>query len=189
MDLIDPKFELDPLPYVLQTGLAGLFMIFILAVFNTVTETALIAALASSAFLAYSVPESHSTEPRPLLGGYIVGISVGVLFTIILYSPYTYLIIHGIAGVHGINRVIGSMESAGVLHQVTSYTLVFAFMSFMSAAFIMVATDTEHAPAAGIAVGLVINPWNIGTILFIFAGILFIAGSKRLFERWMMDLI
>jgi hypothetical protein len=53
----------------------------------------------------------------------------------------------------------------------------------------MAVTNTEHAPAAGIALGLVINRWDYLTIIFIFLAILWLVGIKILLKKYLMDLI
>ncbi len=57
------------------------------------------------------------------------------------------------------------------------------------AIFIMVMTNTEHAPAAGIALGLTLNEWNIKTLLFIAAAVIFIMLIRRLLKPFMINLI
>ncbi len=181
MSLIDPEFEINPWPYIGQISIAGMFMMFIFAAFDLYTETALIAALASSAFIAYTVPNSHATDLRPMIGGYAVGMGVGIVFSLMHSNPY---LANGLeSGMNSMLNLIGLSASP------RSTLAFFAFLSFMSSAFIMAATDTEHAPAVAIAVGLIINRWDLSTLLFIFIGILFLALSKKAFEKWMVDLI
>jgi hypothetical protein len=181
MSLFDPNFEVHPWPYIIQISIAGTFMMFIFAAFNLYTQTALVASLASSAFVAFTVPNSHATDARPMLGGYIVAVIVGIAISLIYHSAGVVdAIDNGLSALFGnIGFSVGGQASMAF----------FAFLAFMTAAFTMAATDTEHAPAIGIAIGLVMNRWDIMTLLFIFTGILFLIGFKKLFERWMIDLI
>jgi CBS-domain-containing membrane protein len=55
--------------------------------------------------------------------------------------------------------------------------------------FIMVVTRTEHPPAAALALGLVLNNWNITTLLVILAGIISLSVLKRLVLPVLMDLV
>ncbi len=181
MSLLDPSFEVNPWPYIIQISIAGLFMMFIFAAFNLYTQTALIAALASSAFVAFTIPQSHATDPRPMLGGYLVAMFIGILFSMAYHSPPVVNAID--------NGLPIFFDRLGFAVSGQSFAAFFAFLSFMSAAFTMAATDTEHAPAIGVAVGLVINPWNIMTLVFILIGIVFLTLFKKLFDRWMIDLI
>ena len=181
MSLFDPNFEVHPWPYIIQISIAGLFMVFIFAAFNLYTQTALVAALAASAFVAFTVPQSHATDARPMLGGYLVGITVGVIFSFMYHSP---------AVVNAIDSGLPIFfDKLGFAVSGQSFMALFAFLSFMTAAFTMAATDTEHAPAIGIAIGLVMNVWTAMTLVFILVGIVFLTLSKKLFERWMIDLI
>ncbi len=165
--LIDRKFMENPMPFVVQSTLAGLMIAIILLVLNVVTETALIAALASSAFIAFTMPHSYFAKPRSLLGGYFVSSTIGIICDMI--SSHSHVI--------------------GAFHGAEAATIALAAFSVALSIFIMVITDTEHAPAAGLALGFVLNPWNMVTIVLILFSISFMATSKRLMKRWMVDLI
>jgi CBS-domain-containing membrane protein len=56
------------------------------------------------------------------------------------------------------------------------------------AIFTMAVTHTEHAPAAGIALGLVINTWSITTIAFIITAMLWMVAVRYLLHRRLMNL-
>ncbi len=181
MSLLDPSFEVNPWPYIIQISIAGLFMMFIFAAFNLYTQTALIAALASSAFVAFTIPQSHATDPRPMFGGYLVAMFIGILFSMAYHSP---MVVNAID-----NGLPLFFDKLGFAVSGQSFAAFFAFLAFMTSAFTMAATDTEHAPAVGVAVGLVINIWDIKTLIFILLGITFLTLSKKVFENRMIDLI
>jgi len=164
--LIDKKFRDDPWPYVIQGALAGFMIFVILLVLDIVTETALIAALASSAFVGFTMPHSESSSPRRLLGGYMVSMVIGISSSII--AKHEILLAHIPA-----HPLLISMAALAVGFSI----------------FTMVITDTEHAPAAGLALGLVLNTWDLATIVLIFFSISFMATSKRLLKGRMKDLI
>ena len=69
----------------------------------------------------------------------------------------------------------------------TSYT-VFGALAVGIAILLMTLTNTEHAPAAGIALGLVLNEWDYATILFIFAALLFMIALRRFLRPLLIDL-
>ena len=167
MHLLDRKFMENPMPFVIQPVLAGLTIAVILLVLDVVTETALIAALASSAFIAFTMPHSYFAKPRSLLGGYLVSSVIGIGCDMISVHPHA----------------IGLFQSA------EAATIALAAFSVSLSIFVMVITDTEHAPAAGLALGFVLNPWNSITIVLILFSISFMATSKRLLKKWMTDLI
>jgi len=166
MHILDEKFKERPWPFVIQGALAGFMIFIILLVLDIVTETALIAALASSAFVGFTMPHSEASSPRRLMGGYAISMVIGISFSIIAK--------HGILTSHvPANALLMSM----------------AALSVGLSIFIMVITDTEHAPAAGLALGLVLNTWDATTIVLIFFSISFMATSKRLLKGHMIDLI
>jgi CBS-domain-containing membrane protein len=57
-----------------------------------------------------------------------------------------------------------------------------------TAIFVMCITDTEHPPAAGIALGMVLNPWNLLTLAVIAGSILIMTAVKVIFGRLLYDL-
>ncbi len=63
--------------YLLQCTLASVVVLILLLILDTVTQTVLIAALGASTFIAFAVPRSLQSEPRYMIGGYLVGILVG----------------------------------------------------------------------------------------------------------------
>jgi CBS-domain-containing membrane protein len=165
--LFDEKFIKDPMPYLIQSLLAGFMIAIILLVLNAVTETALIAALASSAFIAFTMPHSYFAKPRSLLGGYFVSSIIGIACDMISTHPH----------------------AIGLFQGPQAATIALAAFSVAMSIFVMVITDTEHAPATGLALGFVLNPWNMVTIVLILFSISFMATSKRLLKGWMIDLI
>jgi len=52
----------------------------------------------------------------------------------------------------------------------------------------MTITNTEHAPAAGIALGLVINNWDYTTIIFILLAVLWLVTIKTAFKKYLISL-
>lgn len=135
MKLIDEKAKQDIRPYLLQSLLATLTIFFILVFLDVLSHTAIIATLGSSAFLVFTRPRAYASRPRPLIGGYLVGMAVG------------------------------------------------------SAIFLMVVTDTEHPPAAGMSLGLVLNQWDHKTLLFIFVAVIVMAVLRKYLQPYMVDLV
>jgi CBS-domain-containing membrane protein len=149
----------------MQCGLAGLVVLVLLFVLDAVTQTVLIAALGASAFIAFAVPRSLHSGPRSLIGGYIVGILVGALMG-------------------AVSSVID--VSAGYDHAV----LVACGATAISLAmFTMVVTRTEHPPAAALALGLVLNEWNLLTLFVVLLGVIALSVIKQLILPALLDLI
>lgn len=150
---------------VLQCGLAGAVVLVLLLVLDAVTQTVLIAALGASAFIAFAVPRSLHSSPRHLVGGYIVGILTGSLMdwlnTLIALS--------------------GPAEHAVMV--------IFGALAISVAMLAMVITRTEHPPAAALALGIVLNEWNLLTLGVVLAGIVVLSIIKRLVLPMLLDLI
>ena len=134
MKIIDKKFLSNKLSYLLQSVLAGVAMMLILAVFNTISNGAIVAALGASTFIVFVLPGTRSARPRYLIGGYVMGIVIGVLC-------------------YWLKIVAGLPEQLGAVSGIPC--IVFGASAVGLATFVMVITNTEHPPAAGIALGFV----------------------------------
>jgi len=151
--------------YAMQCGLAGLVVFILLLVLDTVTQTVLIAALGASAFIAFAVPRSLHSGPRHMIGGYVVGILAGSLM-----STCAAMI-----------NISASTDHA--------IMIVFGALSISLAMFAMVVTRTEHPPAAALALGLVLNEWNLLTLLVVLTGVVGLSIIKQLILPALLDLI
>ena len=165
--IIDKKFRKNTLKYIFQCILATLTIFAVLFFLDILTETAIITALGASAFIVFTMPTQYSSDPRRLIGGYIVGLFVGFIFYLISSLEFS-------------NNLIGN-------HTLT--LVIFGSIAVGFAIFIMAVTNTEHAPAAGIALGLVINNWDYLTIIFIIVAIIWMSGIKIILKKYLMDLI
>jgi len=165
--IFDKKFKKNSLKYIFQCFLASLTILAVLIFLDILNEAALITALGASAFVVFTMPTQYSSDPRRLIGGYIVGLIVGFVFYIISKSEM-------------VNNLIGNHTTSLVL---------FGSLAVGFAIFIMAVTNTEHAPAAGIALGLVISKWDYLTIIFIIIAVIWLAGIKIILKKYLMDLI
>jgi CBS-domain-containing membrane protein len=152
--------------YVLQCALASVAVLILLLVLDAVTQTVLIAALGSSTFIAFAVPRSLQSDPRYMIGGYVVGIAVGCLMSI-LYASFP------------------------VSDPVLDHTVMVFFGALATglAMFIMVATKTEHSPAAALALGLVLNEWDLLTLFVVMTGVVALSIVKKLILPMLLDLL
>lgn len=151
--------------YTMQCGLAGLVVLVLLLVLDAVTQTVLIAALGASAFIAFAVPRSPHSGPRHMIGGYVAGIFAGSLMA----TLKTFIDV-----------------SANADHAVM---VIFGAIAISLAMFTMVVTRTEHPPAAALALGLVLNEWNLLTLLVVLAGVVGLSIIKQLVMPALLDLI
>jgi CBS-domain-containing membrane protein len=151
--------------YALQCGLAGAVVLLLLLVLDAVTQTVLIAALGASAFIAFAVPRSLHSGPRNMIGGYVVGMAAGVLMSTL--------------------KTLFAL-SATVDH---ALMIVFGAVAISLAMFTMVVTRTEHPPAAALALGLVLNEWNLLTLAVVLTGVIALSLIKQLILPALLDLI
>jgi len=164
--ILDKHFKENKLQYFLQCMLAALTLVAILFFLDVLTRTAIIAALGSSAFTIFALPKKYSADPRRLLGGYAVGMSLGILFSV---CSSTF-------------GLLSFIESE------TTRLIICGSLAVGLSIFIMTMTNTEHAPAAGIALGLVLNPWDEVTLLFIVVALLWMATVRHLLKPWLINL-
>ncbi|NLL90753.1 MAG: HPP family protein [Dehalococcoidales bacterium] len=131
------------------------------------THTAIVVALAASTFIVFSKPSAKAATPRRLIGGYLVGIICGLL---------CYYIFNG-----------------GLLHEAAArYDIVFWFACALSVAlslFLMTITNTEHAPAAAIAMGIVASGFSWQVVIFVVLFAVLLSLARRLLKPWLRDLI
>ena len=57
------------------------------------------------------------------------------------------------------------------------------------AMFFMVVTNTEHPPAAALALGIAINGYTLNTIIFVYGVAITLLLIKWLLRKWLMDLL
>ncbi|MGM0441404.1 MAG: HPP family protein [Elusimicrobiota bacterium] len=167
MYIFDWKFKENPANYFIQCGVAIFTMVLILLFLDVLEQAALIASLGATVFTVFSMPRSFLCNLRSLLGGYVVGISSGIFF----------------------GKLMNMALSAGVIEFETTALGIFGAVAVGVAMFIMAVTNTEHAPAAGIALGLVLNPWNINVIIFIIGAVLFVYLVREACGKHLINLI
>ena len=167
MRLIDPKVRKNFARYLFQCSLATLTILAALVFLDVLQHTAIVATLGATAFIVFTMPKAYSSEPRPLIGGYVVGISVGCMCGFLSTSELATSVFAG----PGTPYVVFGAIAVGV------------------AIFVMVTTNTEHPPAAGMSLGLVLNTWNYRTVAFVLGAVLLMALVRRLLRGKMMDLL
>ncbi len=165
MKFLDEAFFKKPLPYILQSLLASITMFFILTFLDIISHTAIIASLGATAFIVFTLPHKLSSRLRSVVGGYVVSIIVG-------------------CGCSILSRKFFLLNPSLKIHYV-----IFGALSVGISLFLMAITDTEHPPAAGMALGLVINTWDYNTLLFIVGAVVVMYSVKRILRPLMVDLI
>jgi CBS-domain-containing membrane protein len=158
MRFFDRNFRYEPRLYILQCIMAAIAMVVTLSFIDVKSQSAILASLGSSCFVAFTMPVSYISRPRCLVGGYLIGIIAGCCCRLLCW----FLSLENFPATPELILIVAAGLAVGL------------------ATFLMVITDTEHAPAAGLALGLVVNKWNIMTIIFIITGISALSITKEL---------
>lgn len=167
MRIFDTKFQTFKTRYILQCVLTACAVCVVLLILNTMSDTVIVAALGASSFVVFTMPGVQASRPRFLIGGYIVGTLVGCLCHRVATLPFfTQLLLD-----HGCVRVIFGAVAVGL------------------AMFLMVITDTEHPPAAGLALGFVLNEWDHFTVIVVIVGIISLSAMKLLLRPVLINLL
>jgi CBS-domain-containing membrane protein len=132
------------------------------------TETALIASLGATSFIVFAMPKTYASSPRRLIGGYGIGISIGIICYYIGLLTNSFSIINMVS--------------------TNNSSIVFASIAVGLSIFLMTITNTEHAPAAGIALGLVINQWDVKSVLFIIIVMLILSATNHILQPYVINL-
>jgi len=164
--ILDPRFFGNWRQYIFQCLFVTATMMVVLALLDSVYETVLVAALGASSVVAFSAPSLRASRPRCLIGGYLVGVVVGC----------------------GMSLLVTATGGLISLDEHSSRILLGA-VAVGFAMFIMVATNTEHPPAAAIAFGLVLHEWDMLTIAVVLAGIIAISVIKEAVRGQLIDLL
>jgi hypothetical protein len=153
-----------PRIYLVQSLLAGLALVGILIAEDALTNGAVVAAVASSVAIVFFVPHSVASKPFRLVGGHVSAIAaalctVGVMMLLPDAVAGNQLVVHTLQG--------------------ASLALVILFMTV---------TNTEHAPAAGTALGLATSV-PINSVVFILTSAVIISIVRIVLYRRLHNLI
>ena len=164
---VDKKFRKERMwvHYLLQSLLAAGSLFIVLLVLR-LTTAVIVAALGATAFVVFAMPKNVMAQPRNVVGGHMVGIAAGggCALLFIMFGNGSEL-----------------------------FHIIVASVSVGLAIFIMVVTDTEHAPGCSTALGLVVhgaNPINLALYSgFILISAAIIAGVKHVLNPKLKDLV
>jgi CBS-domain-containing membrane protein len=165
--VIDAKFCAHKGKYTVQCLLAAAAAALILLVLDFFSNAAIIAALGASAFIAFAMPRANVSRPRFLLGGYLMGIGAGTLCYWLWQAPF----VSGYLTIPQRPQIVPGAVAVGL------------------SIFLMTITNTEHPPASGVALGLVLGDWKGQTILVIAIGIVALVLIKTLLRPILINLI
>jgi len=164
--LFDKEFKHHKGRYIRQCTLAMLCVLAVLTVLNTLSHGITIAALGASSFIAFAMPYQRSSTARAMIGGYTIGIITGTLCYLISMLP----------------------EISSVPYLEANRHEVFGAVAVGMAIFLMVITQSEHPPAAGLALGFVTDGADIHAVIIAEVGIVALYALKTLLKPALMDL-
>ncbi|MFC2071935.1 HPP family protein [Chloroflexota bacterium] len=165
--IFDKSFRKAPKNYIIQSLLAVAALTIILFFVEILTHAAIVAALGSSAFVVFAMPQSTTAQPRKLIGGHVVGLLSGT------FCYYAFL-----------SSPLGELITRWELTTLFIYALAVGLSIFL-----MAITNTEHAPAAGTALGIVAHAWLYQVVIFILLSAVGLAIARRLLKGYLKDLV
>jgi CBS-domain-containing membrane protein len=134
---------------------------------DSLLRAAIVVGVASSAFTVFVVPDSVAATPRKVIGGHFVAIVIA-MFIIGLLGMF------GIQGYSGDARFVVDIAAA---------------MSVGIGIIAMVVTNTEHPPAAGTSLGLIIHSFDWTSIVFILSSVVLLSILRMLLRGRMINLL
>lgn len=167
MKLFYERFRDHKTQYILQCGMATLSVLGVLIVLGSVTDTVIVASLGASSFIVFTMPRAHVSSARILIGGYLIGTIVGCSCRVLAEHE----LITNISIIQENLREIFGAISVGI------------------AILLMVITRTAHPPAAGLALGFVLNGWNYTTVAVVLIGVVLISIIRILSRAILINLL
>lgn len=165
--IFDKLFSGNKGRYFFQCILATVSAVLVLMVLNIMANKVVMASLGASCFIAFCVPNKKASGPRFLVGGYIVGIAAGTICYWIAKTPWP--------------------DSMSIMQSHSD--VIFGGLAIGLAMFGMVVTNTEHPPAASLALGLVLGEWQLLTVAVALVEIVMLCVIKRLLKPILIDLL
>lgn len=152
--------------YLFQCSLATIVTFLILLFIDKISSLIIIASFGASTFIVFTKPSARGAKARNLIGGYLIGTIVGLAF-------------------YYINWLISSkLQLAGShIFLVLSSALSIGFTSLL-----LVITDTEHPPAVGMALALLINDWSYISIAITLLAVVSLTAAKELLKPYLVNL-
>jgi len=167
MRIFDRKFHKHVGRYLFQCALATGAVLVILMVLDVITQAVIIASLGASSFIAFTMPHANVSRPRYLVGGYVCGMAAGIAMSVV--------------GKAVGNPTVGEWTVRG--------DVVFGATAVGLAIFLMVITNTEHPPAAGLALGVVLAQWNTLALVVPIVGIVALSLARLGMKPILINLI
>jgi CBS-domain-containing membrane protein len=165
--LLDPKFRRSYGQYLFQAVLATTAMAVILLFVDSLSSAAIAAGLGSSVVGIFINPTGATARLRAVVGGHTMALLLGSVFSFILFA--------------------GSIETFVADH--SQFHVVMMALSVGLLILVMAITDTEHPPAAGIAIGMASREWTPEVFGAILGALVLLGVIKLVLRRHLRDLL
>ncbi|MBT98639.1 MAG: hypothetical protein CL902_08425 [Dehalococcoidia bacterium] len=154
---VDPKFRRHYMRYLYQLLLATVALAYVLLFVDSLSSAAFAAGLGSSVVGVFIFPSGATSRLRAVVGGHTIALIIGSLVSLILFA--------------------GPIESF-IDSQSQFHALAMAFTVGLLILTIAV-TDTEHPPAAGVAIGMSSRVWSLEVFAAILGAVLVLRPQLR----------
>ncbi|MBN2878629.1 MAG: HPP family protein [Clostridia bacterium] len=163
IEVVDKKFRQNWGHYILQCLMATAAFVIILFVTDSMFREVMLASFGATAFLVFAMPHLRTSRFRSVLGGYVIGLIIGIA----LY--HCAELVYSVVEKHWVFSLAGGLAIGLSL-------------------FLMTMTNTEHPPAAGLALGIVLQGYHALSLIIIFLSVLAILLIKHFLRNWLIDL-
>lgn len=164
--LVNQHYLVNKRKYFFQCTLATIVVLVLLSTLDLISNNLIISSVASTTFVTFTCPHHKLTKARYVIGGYLVGIVVGLLC-------YYFML--------GATNLFG--ELSGLADELVGAISVGASIFFMTV------LNLEHPPAAAISLAMVVLPWSIASIVMTMAFIICLCSFRKLLENHLIGLI
>jgi CBS-domain-containing membrane protein len=147
--------------YVAQSAMATLA---ILLFEDVVLRAAIVVDMASTAFTIFVLPNSVAATPRKVIGGHVMGVVAGSL----------------VAAIIGLPSIAPIVEDS---------RLLFDSLAALTVGLSIALMDTEHPPAAGAALGLVVHGWALSSVGVILIGTIALSIVRMVLRPRLVNLL
>ena len=165
--LIDPKLKKEMLGYYLvQTAVAALVMFVVFLILRELRQLVIVASLGSSAFTVFAMPNELTARARNVVGGHFCCFVIGILLRSVGMSWF------------GLPSQPGG----------TLGTIVLCSVAVGLSLLVMVVFDTEHPPAVGTAIGVLVSGYSWAVAITVLGGAISLSSVKYLLRRRLKNL-
>lgn len=158
-NFFDKRFRENWHNYIIQSLLGGFAIYLGLLIIELQESPIIIASVGASTFIIFVTPENYSASRRNIIGGHLVCLIIGSLIHLIPHTSYS------------------------------NFAIFLYALAVTLSLFIMAITDTEHPPAAGTGLGLVIYGFSMNLFLPLALSIVVLSLFHHFFKKHLINLL